>query len=157
MKKIPVDNFPALRKAALTFPAIDNHAHPLLREQNRNDLPYEGIISEASGKALKDAAHTLACFRATPQLAKLLGLPESATWEDVKAARSTCNYEELCVNSFKDTAIQTILIDDDLDDHGRIYDISWHDQFLKSPSRRIVRVEVVAEVLSLDLYHTRLP
>lgn len=144
--QIPVDKFPTLRKAALTFPAIDNHAHPLLREQNKADLPYEGVISEANGPALNDAPHTLACLRATPQLAKLLGLPESATWEEVKAARAKYNYQELCDKSFKDTAIETILIDDDLDDHGVVYDIPWHDQFTKSKSRRIVRVEVVAEV-----------
>ncbi|XP_006455844.1 hypothetical protein AGABI2DRAFT_195174 [Agaricus bisporus var. bisporus H97] len=154
--KIPADKFPALHKAALTFPAIDNHAHPLLREQNRNDFPYEGVISEASGKALKDAPHTLACFRAIPQLAKLLDLPETATWDDVKAARSTCNYQDLCEKSFKDSAIQTMLIDDDLDDHGVIHDIAWHDQFLKDASRRIVRVEVLAEQILRELLEPHL-
>lgn len=145
--QISDDKFPALCAAALTFPAIDNHAHPLLREQNRNDLPYEGVISEASGEALtRDGPHTLACLRATPQLARLLGLPDSAAWEEVKVKRAEYDYEELCKISFEGTAIDTILIDDDLDDRDVVNDIAWHDQFTRNKSRRIVRVEVLAEV-----------
>lgn len=144
------DKFPALRTAALTFPAIDNHAHLLLRKENRNDFPYEGVISEASGQALKDAHNTLACLRATPQLARLLGLPTSATWEEVKAKRMDYDYDDLCRKSFEDTAIDTILIDDGLNDQSLLNDIPWHDRFTRHPSRRIVRVEVVAEVCSLQ-------
>ena len=146
-EKISSDKFPALRKTALTFPAIDNHAHPILRKDNRNAFPYEGVISEANGEALtRDASHTLACLRATPQLAKLLGLPRSASWQEVKAARQAYDYEVLCKDSFKDTAIETILIDDGLGDPNIVHEIAWHDQFTKSRCRRIVRVEVVAEV-----------
>ncbi|KXN86685.1 Protein fluG [Leucoagaricus sp. SymC.cos] len=145
-EQISVDNLPTLQKTALTFPAIDNHAHPILRKENRNDLPYEGVISEANGEALaRDAPHTLACLRATPQLAQLLGLPQSASWEEVKAARVAHDYEELCKASFKDIGIETILIDDELGDPSLLNDISWHDQFTRSRSRRIVRVEILAE------------
>ena len=38
-----------LAKTAYTYPAIDNHTHPLLKEAFRDTLPFEGIISEASG------------------------------------------------------------------------------------------------------------
>jgi hypothetical protein len=146
-EQISVDKFPALRKAALTFPAIDNHAHPILTKEARNSFPYEGVISEATGEALtRDGPYTLACLRATPQLAKLLGLPETATWEEVKAARLDYDYEELCRNSFKDLAIETVLIDDDLADPSVVNDIPWHDQFTRSKSWRIVRVEILAEV-----------
>jgi len=147
IEEISSNKFPALRKTALTFPAIDNHAHPILREDNRNTFPYEGVISEANGEALtRDATHTLACLRATPQLAELLGLPRSASWEEVKATRQAYDYEVLCKDSFKDAGIETILIDDDLGDPNIAHEIAWHDQFTGSRCRRIVRVEIVAEV-----------
>lgn len=156
-EKFSSDKFPALRKTALTFPAIDNHAHPILRKDNRNAFPYEGVISEANGEALtRDASHTLACLRATPQLAKLLGLPRSASWQEVKAARQAYDYEVLCKDSFKDTAIETILIDDGLGDPNIVHEIAWHDQFTKSRCRRIVRVEVVAEHILRELLEPHL-
>ena len=49
-----------LRRVAFTFPAIDNHAHSLLRAESRDDPLYEGLISEAEDDALKDAVQTLA-------------------------------------------------------------------------------------------------
>jgi hypothetical protein len=41
------------------YPAIDNHAHPLLTAENRNRLAFEGLTSEAEGPALDDAVYTL--------------------------------------------------------------------------------------------------
>ncbi|KAF5353439.1 hypothetical protein D9756_008118 [Leucocoprinus leucothites] len=156
-EQIPSDKFPALRKTALTFPAIDNHAHPILRKDSRNSFPFEGVISEANGVALtRDAPHTLACFRATRQLAGLLGLPESASWEEVKAARQDYDYEILCNDSFKDSVIETILIDDDLGDPNIVNDIPWHNQFTRSKCKRLVRVEIAAEQILRELLEPHL-
>ena len=141
-----------LRRVAFTFPGIDNHAHSLLRAENRDDLIYEGLISEAEGDALKDAVQTLAAYRATRQLAELFGLPRDASWEDVKSKRSEYEYLDLCKLSFRPTGIQCILIDDGLtapvapSSCSTLYDIPWHNQFTSSPSRRIVRIEFFAEV-----------
>ena len=142
-----MSSFPDLFKAAFTHPAIDNHAHPLLRVQFRNDVPFEGIFSEAQGEGLtKDAFHTLPCLRATRQLAKLFGLDEDASWEDIKAYRASMNYMDLCKLCFKDTNIQCILIDDGLSDPDLVEGYKWHDQLTPNASTRIVRVEIVAEV-----------
>lgn len=142
-------SFPELFKAAFTHPAIDNHAHPLLRAKWRDALSFEGIISEAEGEALtKDAVHTLACFRATRQLAKLYGLDEDASWEDIKSHRATMDYMDLCKLCFKDTNIQCILIDDGLGSPDLPEGYRWHDQLTPSATARIVRVEIIAEVTS---------
>ncbi|KAG6908703.1 hypothetical protein DXG01_003636 [Tephrocybe rancida] len=87
-----------LRAAAFTYPAIDNHAHALLRAENRADIPFEGLISEShlDGEAAIDAAtHTLACYRATEQLGELFGLERGVSWEGVKAKRAKIEYTEL--------------------------------------------------------------
>ena len=139
-------SLPDLSKAAFTHPAIDNHAHPLLRVQSRNDVPFRGIISEAQGKGLTDAFHTLPSLRATRQLAKLFSLDEDASWADIEAHRASMDYMDLCKLCFKDTNIQCILIDDGLGAADLVEGYRWHDQFTPSPSTRIVRVEIVAEV-----------
>ncbi|GLB44652.1 putative amidohydrolase [Lyophyllum shimeji] len=138
--------YASLQKAAFTYPAIDNHAHPLLQAKNRLDMPFEGIISEAEGDALTtDALHTLACHRATRELAKLFGLPDGASWEDVKGKRSELEYVDLCKRCFEPARIQCILIDDGLGANNIVHGISWHDQFTHSPARRVVRIEVIAQ------------
>ncbi|KAF5375423.1 hypothetical protein D9615_008018 [Tricholomella constricta] len=142
-----------LHEAAFTYPAIDNHAHPLLRAKHRSDLPFEGLISEAEGSALTvDAPHTLACHRATRQLTDLFGLPEGSTWENIKAKRFEFEYADLCRLSFGPTGIQCILIDDGLGIRDIMHDVSWHDQFTHSPSKRVVRIEVVAEEILVELF-----
>lgn len=141
-------HYPELYKAALTQPAIDNHAHPLLRVDARNKLPFEGLVSEAEDSALiEDAPHTLACMRATKQLAMLYGLDGDSTWKQVKQHRNRLNYLDLCNLCFKDAGIHSILIDDGLGGVAQMAEgYAWHDQFTSAPTKRIVRVEIVAEV-----------
>jgi hypothetical protein len=128
-------------------PAIDNHAHPLLTAGNRDRLAFESLTSEAEGAALEDAIYTLAHSTARRDLAELYGLPPHASWDDVKKNRAGRSYDELCRLCFEKAKIQCILIDDGL---GGVKEMAegfrWHDRYTTSPTRRIVRVEVVAEV-----------
>lgn len=145
--------FSNLAKAAYTFPAIDNHTHPLLKEAFRDSLPFEGIISEANGSALiEHATETLACYRATRQLSEFFGCDNE--WEAVKDARKRLSYSQLCKSCLEPTGIQCVLLDDGLDgnDH-RCEDVAWHDQFTSSTSKRIVRIEVAAQVCSQSFIH----
>ncbi|KAG6889864.1 hypothetical protein C0992_003760 [Termitomyces sp. T32_za158] len=136
-----------LHRVAFTYPAIDNHAHAILCPENRADVPFEGLVSHLEGEALlRDAPHTLACRRATQQLSKLYELSEGSSWEEVKANRAHVDYTDLCKRSFGSSGIQCILLDDGLGVKEVLQDVSWHDQFTQSPTRRIIRIETVAEV-----------
>ncbi|KAJ8495480.1 hypothetical protein ONZ45_g1240 [Pleurotus djamor] len=139
-------DFPDLYAAAHTFPAIDNHAHPLLQESQRNSVAFEALISEAQDEAAPDAVHTVACLRATHQLQALYGIEgDDLSWEELKAARAQMDYTELCDKCFKPTGIQCILIDDGLGGTDRSEPYPWHDRFTSCPTKRVVRIEVVAE------------
>ena len=137
-----------LAKAAFSYPAIDNHAHPFLSERHRNALAFEGLTTEASGVALPDSIYTLACYRSTAQLAKLFGLKgDDANWDGVKTKRANLDYKQLCGMCMKPSGIQCILIDDGLSGVADLAEgYRWHDQFTASPTKRIVRIEAVAEV-----------
>src|SRR5260221_2923624 len=78
------------------YPAIDNHAHPLLTEKNRDRLAFEGLTSEAQGAALEDAAFTLAHTAARRDLVQLYDLPGQASWEDVNKHRTQTTDSACC-------------------------------------------------------------
>jgi hypothetical protein len=147
-----------LRKVTFTYPAIDNHCHPLLQESYRDAVQFDGVLSEAQGAALtEDAVHTLAGYRATKQLSRLYGgSPYLYAWEEIKEHRAGREYDELCTQNFEPANIQCLLIDDGLGGAKEMCErYGWHDQFTFSPSKRIVRVEVIAEVSfspMVDLY-----
>ncbi|KAF5314345.1 hypothetical protein D9619_011902 [Psilocybe cf. subviscida] len=152
------NRYPKLHHAAFTQPAIDNHAHPLLRESARAALPFEGLISEAADAALvHDAPHTLACRRATLQLAAFLDIPagEGATWDAVKARRAAMPYDALCARAFTQAGIHCLLIDDGLGGVQELAeDYAWHDRWTPGKTKRIVRVEIEAETILKSMFTT---
>jgi predicted TIM-barrel fold metal-dependent hydrolase len=151
-----MNNHNLLRKAAFTFPAIDNHAHPLLRSHFREKVPFEVTLSEASEDVgLKDATQTLACFRAASQLAEILEIDkhpqrDNSLWQKVKEKRDAMDYDELCDIFMKPCGIQSLLLDDGLGEPDWAEDWKWHRRF-GCDTKRIVRVEIEAEKILLDL------
>ncbi|RPA97981.1 glutamine synthetase/guanido kinase [Choiromyces venosus 120613-1] len=123
-----------------TYPTIDNHAHNLLRDADSTSSPLESIVSEASGLALNDATRTLAHARAITQLSSLLGC--APTWEAIKDKRKTIDYDAWTRKCLSGT--QCLLIDDGLDGAG-VHPYNWHDRYTSSPSKRLVRIETLAE------------
>jgi hypothetical protein len=135
------------------YPAIDNHAHPLLTAENRNRLAFEGLTSEAEGPALEDAVYTLPHSTARRDLSRLYDLPLHVSWEDIKKHRAELSYDDLCRLCFEKAKIQCILIDDGLSGVKEMAEeYRWHDRYTSSPTRRIVRVEVVAEDILAELF-----
>ncbi|KAF9529040.1 amidohydrolase-domain-containing protein [Crepidotus variabilis] len=147
--------FPILYKAAFSHPAIDNHAHPLLRTDSRSVKPFEGVFSEAEGEELLEGTpHTLACYRGTKQLAELYRMEKQETviWEQIKAYRDTMDYLELCRLCFTAGKIRCVLMDDGLGGSlGIGEEYKWHDQFTVGKTKRVVRIEVVAEAILTEV------
>lgn len=127
-------------------PLIDNHAHNILSRPsatNYTKYPFEQITSEAHGPALQNAPSTLPLLRAANQLAELYGC--TPDWSAVKAAREELvqrDYEGLVRRCLEGT--HTVLLDDLLSDED-IEASEWHDRFTVSETKRIVRIESVAE------------
>ncbi|KAG6844507.1 hypothetical protein H0H87_006332 [Tephrocybe sp. NHM501043] len=144
-----------LHRAAFSYPAIDNHAHSLLRAENRADIAFEGLVSHLDGEALaRTALHTLACYQATQQLIQLFELKAGSSWEDVKAKRAELEYADLCRLAFGPTGIQCILIDDGFGVKEILHDIPWHDQFTHSPAKQVIRIESVAEDILKEVFES---
>jgi hypothetical protein len=138
--------FKALDLAVDTTPIIDNHAHPLLKPAKLGHYPLLSIASEAHGDALNDTHTSLAHIRATKQLAQILGC--EPTWEAVESsikeerAKSLDAWTKRCMQG-----IETLLLDDGLDGGDEVQDYAWHNSFVKSKCKRIVRIEAVAAVI----------
>ncbi|GJJ09846.1 hypothetical protein Clacol_004070 [Clathrus columnatus] len=143
-------NYPLLRKTAFSYPIIDNHAHNLLRDTHRSTVALDGLTSEASNGALQDAKNSVAAFRAFNQLAQLYQC--EPTLEAIKKARDAFPYEELCKTNMKPTGISMLLLDDGMDKIEELcHDYKWHDRLTSAPTKRIVRVETVAQNLIKSL------
>ena len=137
----------SLRDVVFNYPTIDNHAHPLLKQEFRQGLPFEGVISEAQSDAIKDAVHSLPGYRATRQLAELYGLDPDADWEEITSHRDTLEYDHLCNMNMQKSGIQCLLLDDGLQGAQEMAnDLSWHGRFSNGSVYRLVRIESVAEV-----------
>jgi hypothetical protein len=149
-----MDDFDSLRNLIQSHPLIDNHAHNLLNQESAADyetFPLEAITSEAHGRALKNARTTLPLLRATNQLAELYGSP-CADWNEVQSAHDRWvreDYEGLVRRSLEGT--HALLLDDLLGDDEDIESSSWHDRFTISATKRIVRIESVAESQILQI------
>lgn len=138
-------SYSSLKNAAFAYPIVDNHAHNLLRDTHRSVIPLDGLTSEAAGDALKDATKSVASFRAISQLARLYGC--DPTLEAIKKARDALSYEDMCQKNMKPTGIAMLLLDDGMDKIEELcFDYRWHDRLATIPTKRIVRIETVAQV-----------
>ncbi|KAL7274933.1 hypothetical protein RUND412_002155 [Rhizina undulata] len=133
-------SIPELQRLIRTHPLIDNHAHNLLLPTHENLHPLESIVSEAAGHAILDAPHSLSHLRAVKQLASWLGCEPD--WDQVKEKRSEIDLEEWTRRCFQ--GIQCVVMDDGLDGNS-VETYSAHDRYTSSPTKRIVRVEKLAE------------
>lgn len=131
-------------EAIRTTPIIDNHAHPLLKPKARSKYPLLSITTEAHGDALKATTSSLSHLRAVRQLANVLGCKED--WNDVvraidtECAKPGYSWHKKCFEG-----IESVLIDDGLDSIEDVFDYAWHNQLTRSASKRIVRIEKIAE------------
>jgi len=137
-----------LRHVVQNFPVIDNHAHNLILPAYLDTVPFESITSEAQGRALRDTFKSLPHLRAVRQLRELYELPDDVDWEDILQQRVEwlrSDPEQLARRCFQ--GVHALLIDDGLAGPEKVYPYRYHDRYTKAPSKRIVRIETVAERL----------
>lgn len=145
---VPVPTLDQLRHVANSFPIIDNHAHNLILPTNANTIPFESITTEAQGRALRDTFKSLSHLRAAKQLRHLYQCGEDADWGDVLEQRVEwyrSDPAQIVRRCFE--GVHSLLVDDGLSNPDKVYPYNSHDEYLKGPSKRIVRIETVAERL----------
>jgi hypothetical protein len=127
---------------------IDNHAHNLLLPSEYADHPFESITTEASGEALEDTYFSLSHLRAWDQLKELYEYdgPEEG-WDCLEERQKwiDSDLDGLIRKCLKGT--YSILIDDGLGNSRTLQPYSYHDQLTLAPSKRILRIETLAEDL----------
>ena len=134
-------------------PIIDNHAHPLIQLPFVNQYPLLAVATEAHGSAIPSSRSGLPHFRAVQQLARALGCRES--WEAVEEAihkrrSSAHSYHEWTKQCLR--GIETVLVDDGLDDLSKAEAFHHFQNFVPSKCKRILRIEqVLPEVIEASL------
>lgn len=124
-------------------PIIDNHAHNILLSTHEQTIPFLSITSEAQGEALETSRWSLANARAGKALKRLYKCQDDS-WSGIEAARgrALAHRDYLYDECFRGT--HTILMDDGLDSDS-VHHYAWHDRYCVGRTRRIVRIEAVAE------------
>lgn len=145
-----------LRYVANNFPIIDNHAHNLLLPTYANTIPFESITTEAQGRALRDTFKSLSHLRAAKQLRQLYECDDDSDWEDILQQRIEwlrSDPQRLHRKCFE--GIHALLVDDGLAAPEKVYAYNAHDEYLKAPSKRIARIETIAERLMEKILHDK--
>ncbi|KAF2001022.1 developmental protein-like protein fluG [Amniculicola lignicola CBS 123094] len=151
----PKPTLDQVRHVVKNFPIIDNHAHNLLLPSQMDTIPFESITSEAQGRALRDVFKSLSHLRAVRQLRELYECPEDADWEEILEQRVEwlrSDPERLNKRCFE--GMHAVLMDDGLGGPRgveKVHPYHWHDRYFKAPTKRIVRIETVAEKIMEEI------
>lgn len=138
-----MDTEDALIRAVKFTPIIDNHAHPLVKASAIKKYPLLSITTEAHGDALNDTPYSLSHIRAVNRLSGLLQC--DATWEAVEEAiRDQHQHKYTAWAKRCLSGIETVLVDDGLDDSSNVEPYTYFDWFTNTRAKRIVRIEQVA-------------
>jgi hypothetical protein len=117
---------------------------------NGDDEGLERIVSEAGGTALTHATTGLAHLQAVQQLSKLYQCEQS--WESIKRYRIAAGFDKFTEQCFKASGIECILMDDLFSSPNKVsIPYTWHDKLTTSKTRRIVRVESLAEQVAQSI------
>ena len=126
------------------IPAIDQHAHNLLRPEAVEAGPYCASFTEGNDPAIlrRHARHTFFYRRSLRDIAALLECePEEST---ILARRGELGMERLAGLCFDKSKLDAVFLDDGFLPEKTL-PLDWHGRFL--PVRRILRLEYAAELL----------
>lgn len=125
------------------IPAIDQHAHNVLRPGAAARHPFVAAFTEGTDPAIQaHTRQTLLFRRSLRDLAELLGC--AATEEAIQQRREDLGLEALTALCFRQARLEAVLLDDGFLPE-EIQPTDWHSQFV--PVHRLLRLEHLAEQL----------
>ena len=131
------------------IPAIDQHAHNLLRPEAVAAGPYGAFFTEGDDPAIlgHHARHTFFYHRSLRDIADLLECePEERA---IIERRGELGIERLAGRCFDQSKLEAIFLDDGLHPE-QTFPLDWHGRFV--PVRRILRLETAAELLIREVH-----
>ena len=131
------------------IPAIDQHAHPLLKTDAWSSMPFAAFFTESRDPDIiqNHVRHTLFFHRSLRDIAALLSCEPSET--EIAARRRALGLEALSSRCLQVSKLAAVFLDDGFLPDA-ISPLQWHHRFV--PVRRILRLEHLAEnLLATDL------
>ncbi len=126
------------------IPALDQHAHNLLKPEATERYAYAAAFTEAHAPEIVNhhARHTLCYRRSLREMAALLDC--EPTEAALLMQRQQLGLEPLTQRCFDAAKLEAILLDDGFLS-AEILPLAWHQQFV--PVHRVLRLEMVAQNL----------
>jgi uncharacterized protein len=124
------------------IPAVDQHAHNLLRPEAAARRPYPAAFTEGYDPEVVThfALQTLCYRRSLREVAALLGCDPAE--EAVLARRAELGLDRLAEACFAAARLEAVLLDDGFLPEESL-PLEWHERFV--PVKRVIRLETVAE------------
>jgi uncharacterized protein len=126
------------------IPAVDQHAHNLLKPEASTRYPFAGAFTEGYDPEIVNhhARHTLCYHRSLRDIATILDCEPVET--AVLAKRDQLGLERLTELCFRASNLEAVFLDDGFLP-GEILPVEWHRQFV--PAKRLLRLETFAQDL----------
>jgi uncharacterized protein len=126
------------------LPAVDQHAHNLLKPEASTRYPFAGAFTEGYDPEIVNhhARHTLCYHRSLRDIATILDCEPVET--AVLAKRERLGLERLTELCFRASNLEAVFLDDGFLP-GEILPVEWHRQFV--PAKRLLRLETFAQDL----------
>ncbi|HVU67850.1 MAG TPA: amidohydrolase family protein [Ktedonobacteraceae bacterium] len=131
------------------IPVVDNHCHPVLREQQFDTLRYRAYFTEASDPifAEQHVANSVYYLWMLRQLALLLGCPDRNNEEEILQARHRLDADTLIEHLYRAARIDTLIFDEAHPEPALCYTPEQMGQLGHCRAARMLRLEVLMQNL----------
>lgn len=135
-----------------SIPVVDNHCHPVLREQQLDILRYRAYFTEASDPVFAEqhVANSVYYLWMLRQLATLLGCLSKSDEEEVITARNQMDAATLIEHLYRAARIDTLILDEAHPEPAHCYTPEQMGQLGHCRVARMLRLETLMQSLIVE-------
>jgi uncharacterized protein len=135
-----------------SIPVVDNHCHPILREQHLDTLQYRAYFTEArdpvfAEQHVANSVHYLWMLR---QLAMLLGCLSKSNEDEILRARNKLEADTLIEHLYRAARIDTLILDEAHPEPEMCYTPEYMGQLGHCRIARMLRLETLMQDLIVE-------
>ena len=135
-----------------SIPVVDNHCHPILREQHLEVLQYRAYFTEASDPVFAElhVAHSVPYLWMLRQLAMIFGCLSKNNEDEVLKARNQLDADTLIEHLYRAARIDTLILDEAHPEPEICYTPEHMGQLGHCRIARMLRLETLMQSLIVE-------
>lgn len=135
-----------------SIPVVDNHCHPILRDQRLNTLQYRAYFTEARDPmfAEQHVAQSVPYLWMLRQLATILGCVDKSDEDEILKARHRLDADTMIEHLYRAARIDTLVLDVSHPEPERCYTPEEMGQLSHCRVARMLRLETLMQKLVIE-------